>query len=396
MKISKTLIQLILISTLAFQSIPQVFAGSSRSAPSTQSIRVLPNLPVAVAPNQPEVTPESTAGIINALCDVTLNIIGCGFMPTAITIICDTNGDGVPELLVPLDRLTLVNRLLLQARLPALSPQFPGTAFPLSCCGGPATLQLTRMIGSGDDNVFGPVTQTAAVPIDLGLRAPVVISASPSDVDCSIPQNIVIPGSCFLQQDGSPNVTSVFAVERDNPNNVILASPFVVLSDNTIDALFNFGAANAGKTFLIFASGPNGTSRNLTSLPEGAPPGCPLGNEQGVQVTVTCRSASPPDPTDGPVSPVSAVINGCKVTRNATGKFSLALTGRGFKPGAVVLMLNQTFTNSKVKDAAPDNNTWNKLVVKGRVCRDLPGPVIVINPSQSPSLPFQCDTGCNP
>ncbi|HKY05657.1 MAG TPA: hypothetical protein VJQ56_12245, partial [Blastocatellia bacterium] len=330
MKIGKTLIQLILISTLCCQFVAV--------APAAQSIRVLPNLPVAVAPNQPEVTGESTAGIINALCDVTLNIVGCGFTPTSATVICDTNGDGTPELIVTLDRLTVVNRLLLQARLPVLSPELPGTAFPLACCGGGATLQLTRMIASGDDNVFGAITQTVDVQIDLDLRAPVVISASPSDVDCSIPQNIMIPGSCFLQPDGSPNVTSVFAVERDNANNVVAASSFVILSNNLIDALFNFGSPNAGKTFLIFASGPNGTSRNLTSLPDGAPDGCPLGNEQGVEVTVSCRSAAPPTPTDGPITPTSAVINGCKVTRSATGKFSLAITGRGFKPGAVVLM----------------------------------------------------------
>ncbi len=396
MKISKTLIQLILISTLCCQIAPRALAASGRLPLATQSIRVLPNLPVAVAPNQPEVTAESTVGIINALCDLKLNIVGCGFMPTAITIVCDTNGDGAPELLIPLDNLVLVNRLLLQVRLPALSPQLPGTAFPLACCGGEATLQLIRMLASSDDNVFGAITQTAAVPINLGLRAPVLISASPSDVDCSVPQNILIPGSCFLQPDGSPNVTSVFAVERDNPSNVIVASPFVVLTNNSIDALFNFGAANAGKTFLIFASGPNGTSRNLTSLPDGTPDGCPLGNEQGVQVTVTCRSAQSPEPTDGPVTPASALINGCKVTRSATGKFSLTITGRGFRPGAVVLMANQTITNPKLKEADPTNNTWNKLVVKRRVCRDLPGLLVVINPSQSPSPAFQCNTGCNP
>ena len=59
---------------------------------------ILPAGPVAVSPNQPPVTLESTAGIINALCDVTLDFVGCVFDPTAVTISCDTNGDAVPDL----------------------------------------------------------------------------------------------------------------------------------------------------------------------------------------------------------------------------------------------------------------------------------------------------------
>src|SRR5205085_8170595 len=97
---------------------------------------------------------------------------------------------------------------------------------------------------------------------------------------------------CFLLGDGKSNVTSVFAVERGNPANVIQSRAFVIVNTNVIDALFDFGAANAGKTFLIYAAGPNGTSRNLTALPEGTPTPCPLGNEQGVQVTVTCKAAT--------------------------------------------------------------------------------------------------------
>src|SRR5687768_1404940 len=78
-------------------------AGVQNGCPS-----IFPGL-VAVAPNQPEVKPLSTEGIINALCDVTLDIIGCSFTPTSITLGCDTNGDGVSDLSIALTKITVVN-----------------------------------------------------------------------------------------------------------------------------------------------------------------------------------------------------------------------------------------------------------------------------------------------
>jgi hypothetical protein len=118
---------------------------------------------------------------------VTLDFIGCGFTPTAIALGCDTNGDAVADVLVPLKDIKAINGLLLQATIPALATT-PGSAFPLVCCGGPTTIMLSRTISAGDDNVFGPFTQTITCSIDLGLRAPVVISATPSDGDCSLGQ----------------------------------------------------------------------------------------------------------------------------------------------------------------------------------------------------------------
>src|SRR5262245_24658862 len=173
---------------------------------------IFPAGAVLVAPNQPAVADRSTVGIINALCDVTLDFVGCGFTPSRIAINCDTNADGVNDLAIPLTNITIVNRLLLQATIPSLATT-PGTAFPLSCCGGPATITMSRTVTGGDNNVFGDFTQTITCPIDLGFRAPVVISASPSGGNCAIGQNLVIVGSCFLQANGTPNVTSVFAVD---------------------------------------------------------------------------------------------------------------------------------------------------------------------------------------
>ncbi|HWP43506.1 MAG TPA: hypothetical protein VNO14_09750, partial [Blastocatellia bacterium] len=351
---------------------------------------VLPQAPVAVAPGQPEVEPGSTRGIVNALCEVTLNLVNCGFIPTSAILTCDTNGDGVAELMVPLKDVKAVNANLVQATLAPFSEQLPGTPFPLTCCGGTVSLVLKRVLRAGDDNVFGEVVQTATCEIDIGLRAPVVVSVTPSDGDCSLAQNLFIPGSCFIQGNGSPNVTEVFAVERNNPDNVIQATRFVILNPNLIDALFEFGAANAGRTFLIFVNGPNGTSRNLTSLPEGAPEGCPTGNEQGVEVTFACRSQAPPaEPGPQPLP----VITACRLNRTAAGAFTLKLVGN-FVPGSSITLGGAAPKKVKFKSLDSGANLFSIAVLKGRVCRNLPGQVVVTPPGGAPSNPFQCNETC--
>ena len=351
---------------------------------------------ITVAPNQPEVEFHSTVGIINALCDVTLDFVSCGFTPTKIEIICDANADGVPELIIPLKNITIVNRLLLQATIPALSPQLPGTPFPLACCGGIANIILSRTVTGGDDNSFGPFTQTQTCQIDLGIRAPVVVSASPSEGDCAVAQNLVIPGSCFLLADGEPNVTSVFAVERGNPSHIVQAKAFVILNTNLIDALFDFGAANAGRTWLIFASGPNGTSRNLTALPPGAQANCPLGNEQGVMVTFTCKAPSnsgDPDPGDAPTT-VKTEVTSCSVERDPSGVYTLTIRGKLFKEGATVTVGGVTLKKTKLKDFDATSNAFTRVTGKKKVCKNLPGPVVINNPGEAPSTAFICGSSC--
>jgi hypothetical protein len=257
-------------------------------------------------------------------------------------------------------------------------------------------LTLIQHVGAGDNNTFGDYTIKSSIVIDLGLRAPVVISASPSNVDCAIAQNLQIPGSCFILEDGTANVTSVFAVEVGNPAHIIPATRFVVLTSHLIDAFFEFGAANAGKEFLIFVSGPNGTSRNLTSLPQGAPAGCPLGNEQGIRVSVTCNR--PQTPVDGNTTPISPLVSGCLIERTDAGANILIASGRNFRPGATVTIGGVIPKKVKLKQQQPDG-TFNSLVIKGGVCGRLPGIIIVTNPptASSPavsSLPFTCNQSC--
>lgn len=350
---------------------------------------IFPAGPVAVAPNQPAVADRSTVGIINALCDVTLDFIGCEFPPTSVTLGCDTNGDGVSDLTIPLKNISIINRLFFQATIPALASS-PGTGFPLACCGGVTSITMSRTVGAGDDNVFGPFTETLTCPIDLGIRAPVVISATPSEGDCALGQNVLIPGSCFLLADGKPNVTSVFAVEIGNPANTIQAASVHILTSNLIDAFFQIGAANGGKTFLIFASGPNGTSRNMILLPPATPAGCPLGNEQGIVVTFKCKFNSP-GPADSP--PPLPDILACRLDRTSTGAITLILTGR-FQQGGSVSIGGVPVKKVKLKGSDPATNRYSTMILKGRICDALPGNIVYTPPDSGAATSFQCTERC--
>lgn len=354
---------------------------------------IFPAGPVTVAPNQPGVPDQSTVGIINALCDVTLDFIGCGFLPTSVTLGCDSNGDGVSDLSIPLKNITMINGLFFQATIPALAAT-PGTAFPLACCGGVTTITFSRTVGAGDDNAFGEFTQTITCKIDLGIRAPVVISATPLEADCSQGQNVLIPGSCFLLAGGKPNVTSVFAVDAANPNNIIQASPIAILSNNLVDAFFQIGAANAGRAFLIYATGPNGTSRNLTALPANSPAGCPLGNEQGVPVVFKCKPGiSPGGPGEGPSAP-SLSVSGCRVDRTDAGTFLLSVFGKGIRDGATMTVAGLAPKKLKLKGLDATDGSFTQIIAKGKFCDRLPGAIVVTNLDGTSSAPVMCGERC--
>jgi hypothetical protein len=380
------------------------------------------------------VTTPTTTGIANALCAVPLNLLGCGFFPNEVTIVCqgfaadtgvplqrpgktvttaatlacDTNGDGVPEAVITLTTVTPVSCNLVTAVIPT-SASFGSTStsgFPAACCGGPATITVTTTFTAGDNNVFGPFTRTSVCSLGLGTRAPVVFSVTPSNGDCSLAdQDLIITGACFSFTEfgafgaGGANttrldvVTSVFAQDISNPANVIQAKTFVVLTPNLIDAHFTFGSANAGKTFLIFVTGPGGTSRNLTTLPTGAPVGCATGNEQGIQVTFKCNAPGTPPPGQ---TPDIAVVQTCHLDRQDTGQFFLDVTGTGIKEGATVTVGGVTPKKIKVVEVAPGTTNPTKLRLIKKVCNGLPGNVIITNPGPTggPSQPFLCTERC--
>jgi hypothetical protein len=379
------------------------------------------------------VTTPTTTGVINALCAVQLNLVGCGFFPNEVTIICqgfqtetgiplqrpgktvttgaslacDTNGDGIAEATITLTGVTPVNCNLVRATAAPLA-SMPGTAFPDTCCGGQSTITVTTTFTAGDNNVFGPFTRTTTCSLGLGTRAPVVYSVTPSDGNCANSQDLLISGACFCFTQAVPGgtpingaVTSVIFQDKANAANKITLglSPSASgqvkpLTCQLLDVFVNFTSANAGKTFLVFVVGPGGTSRNLTAAVAGAPAGCPLGNEQGFQVTFTCNSSTTPGGSGG--TPDIAVVTGCKLDRQETGQFFLDVTGTGIKDGATATVGGVTPKKIKVVEVAPGTTNPTKLRLVKKVCNGLPGNVIITNPGPNgaASQPFNCTERC--
>jgi hypothetical protein len=120
-----------------------------------------------------------TAGIINALCGVQLDLVGCGIIPNETTVLCqgatsdtgvpivrpgktvtsalvlscDTTGSGVPNLAIPLTNVIPVNGNLVTGLVTPLTG-LPGTGFPLTCCGGFGTLTLTTTFSAGNNYIL--------------------------------------------------------------------------------------------------------------------------------------------------------------------------------------------------------------------------------------------------
>ncbi|MEW6210874.1 MAG: hypothetical protein AB1631_21090, partial [Acidobacteriota bacterium] len=177
------------------------------------------------------------------------------------------------------------------------------------------------------------------------------------------------------------------------------ATRFVVLGPTLIDAFFEFGTVNAGKTFMIFVSGPNGTSRNLIAS-DTRPAGCPTGNEQGIQVTFTCLSqppqpCQPNDPRPECQTPIPpARVNACDLNRNADGSFALRIDGSNIKSTATVTVGGKRPKKVKFQQRQNDG-TFNRVRVKGGICDGLPGAIIINNNDGGPaSAPFQCNESC--
>jgi hypothetical protein len=380
------------------------------------------------------VTTPTTVGVINAVCQVTLNLVGCGFFPnevttvcqgfaddtgiplqrpgktvtTAATLQCDTNGDGIPDSTVfVLGNVTPVNCNLVTAQVGPDTHEI-GEAFPTFCCGGVATVTVTTTFTPGDNNLFGLQTRVSKCTINLGVRAPVIFSVTPSAGDCSLCQDLLVSGACFCGPDGTFNVTSVILQDVANPANKITVgvgpsagnptgSIIKPLTCNLFDVFVCFTSANAGKTFLFFAVGPGGTSRNLTAPVTGQPGApCPLlGNEQGIQVTFKCNNPGTGNPPGGPTAQIATVTN-CHLDRQDTGQFFLDVTGTGIKDGATATVGG--VTPKKIKVISVETGTTNPTVLRliKKVCNGLPGNVIITNtvPGGGPSQPFLCTERC--
>jgi Calx-beta domain/HYR domain len=377
------------------------FNGTTCQVPASPQVSiVLPNPFVTTLTTDPK-------SLINAYAPVTVNLLGTGFfandastvcqtpntgdkanpegvspssvparvgmtITTTATAVFDTNGDGIPDLSVPAGSVTPVSRNLVTVTFPPLanaSGTGMGSPFPFLAPGGLATFTSMVTFTKGDNEIFnllaaGGFNRTASLSFDTGARAPVVVGSSPSSGDASVPQTLTITGFDFqytastnippqpVTNPPTPpfaprtfNVNAVFAVQKDNPANVIQATTFNVLNSTTISATFNFSGAPPGTQFLIFAQNAAGRSRNAVTAPGGASPN---GNEQGnlvvftVPPTISCPANIT---TNAPLGVSSVVVNypPPAVSTGATASCSPA-SGSSFNIGTTPVICTATDT----------------------------------------------------
>ena len=196
------------------------------------------------------VTTPTTTGVVNALCAVQLNLVGCGFFPNEVTIICqgfqaetgiplqrpgktvttaatlacDTNGDGIAGSDGGVDERDAGELQPGESDDPddgdvwaKLEHGVPGERAAEEL----ATITVTTTFSAGDNNVFGPFTRTTTCSLALGTRAPVVISVTPSSGTVRSAARRADHGSVFHVHAGGAGgtaiigtVTSVFARDR--------------------------------------------------------------------------------------------------------------------------------------------------------------------------------------
>ncbi|HKS39710.1 MAG TPA: hypothetical protein VJX74_03780 [Blastocatellia bacterium] len=75
------------------------------------------------------------------------------------------------------------------------------------------------------------------------------------------------------------------------------------------------------------------------------------------------------------------------LTRTAISEHTVA-------KGAIVTVRGMVPKKIRFKDRQGDSNLFNKIVLKGGICRALPGAIIVRNPGGPPSVPLQCNRSC--
>jgi hypothetical protein len=109
-------------------------------------------------------------------------------------------------------------------------------------------------------------------------------------------------------------------------------------------------------------------------------------------VTFTCQSVTTP-PGNGGGQDI-AVITGCDLGRRPNGKFVLTVTGQRFKQGAAITVGGATPNKVKFQNLDTQTNSFTRLKLIGRICNGLPGQIVVTNPGQAASQPFQCNENC--
>jgi hypothetical protein len=84
------------------------------------------------------------------------------------------------------------------------------------------------------------------------------------------------------------------------------------------------------------------------------------------------------------------------LSREPDGSTSLELIGTDFKSGAEVTSNNTLMKKPKFKDlAVGSSNSFTRIVLKKKVCKNTPGSFVVTNPGVAGSTPFSCGERCN-
>jgi hypothetical protein len=92
--------------------------------------------------------------------------------------------------------------------------------------------------------------------------------------------------------------------------------------------------------------------------------------------------------------PFEPSIPVCEVERSASGSFLLIIRGRCIKRGASITVGGVTPKRVKFKQPDPTGTFYEKVIAKGRVCRGLPGAIIIRNPGEQVARAFQCNDVC--
>jgi hypothetical protein len=102
-------------------------------------------------------------------------------------------------------------------------------------------------------------------------------------------------------------------------------------------------------------------------------------------ITVFAKTASAPRPR----------ITSCEVKRTSSGSVTLVVTGEHFREGITATVGGVVPKKIKLKGAAStDGDEFTRLVLKGGICRGLPGDVVVTVPGLGSSDAFPCESTC--
>ncbi|HYP27981.1 MAG TPA: hypothetical protein VE262_14795 [Blastocatellia bacterium] len=89
-------------------------------------------------------------------------------------------------------------------------------------------------------------------------------------------------------------------------------------------------------------------------------------------------------------------IISCQLKRSSTGQFRLRLTANSDRlvEGITLTIGGVSPKRLKLKDRQPGTDFFFAVVAKGRVCRGLPGDIVVTFPNGRTSTPFRCFQIC--